>query len=89
MNPGSRVSGAGAVLALLPLVGTTGCKGVVDPIPSAFAASEQRAYHGGLLGRFVEEVGATDPGCDPGSVMGYFDGNTVTALWNYARSTTP
>jgi phospholipase C len=47
--------------------------------------AEQRAYHGGLLDRFVEEVGASDPGCDPGSVMGYFDGNTVTALWNYAQ----
>ncbi|MFY9797854.1 MAG: alkaline phosphatase family protein, partial [Candidatus Nitrosopolaris sp.] len=23
--------------------------------------------------------------CDPKLVMGYFDGNTVTALWNYAQ----
>ena len=47
--------------------------------------AEQEAYHGGLLDKFVESVGATDPGCDPTQVMGYYDGNTVTALWNYAQ----
>src|SRR5262249_49543405 len=25
------------------------------------------------------------PNCDARDVMGYFDGNTVTALWNYAQ----
>jgi phospholipase C len=24
-------------------------------------------------------------GCNPSITMGYFDGNTVTALWNYAQ----
>jgi len=24
-------------------------------------------------------------GCNPKEVMGYYDGNTVTALWNYAQ----
>jgi phospholipase C len=47
--------------------------------------AEQEAYHGGLLDKFVEKVGSTDKGCDPKQVMGYFDGNTATALWNYAQ----
>src|ERR1700742_2661397 len=45
--------------------------------------SEQKAYDGGKLDKFVEHTGATGPGCDPRMVMGYYDGNTVTALWNY------
>jgi phospholipase C len=51
---------------------------------------EQEAYHGGLLDLFVETVG-NGPGtdgkltCKATDVMGYFDGNTVTALWNYAQ----
>ena len=48
-------------------------------------ASEQKAYDGGKLDKFVEHTGATGPGCDPRMVMGYYDGNTVTALWNYAQ----
>ncbi len=48
-------------------------------------AAEQRAYDGGLMDRFVQEVGAMAPGCDRSSVMAYYDGNTVTALWNYAQ----
>lgn len=39
----------------------------------------QTAAHAGLLDHF-EEV---NPLC--ANVMGYFDGNTVTALWNYAQ----
>jgi phospholipase C len=35
--------------------------------------------HGGLLDQFVQN-NKTCP-----AVMGYFDGNTVTALWNYAQ----
>jgi phospholipase C len=46
--------------------------------------AEQKAYHGGLMDKFVESTGATEPGCDPKKVLGYFDGETVTALWNYA-----
>ena len=44
---------------------------------------EQNAYHGGLLDKFPESTNGT--GCPPGSNMGYYDGNTVTALWNYAQ----
>ncbi len=46
---------------------------------------EQKAYHAGLLDKFVEFAGNSGPGCNPNQVMGYFDGNTVTALWNYAQ----
>jgi phospholipase C len=48
--------------------------------------AEQQAFHAGLMDKFVEFTGSTDPGCDPNQVMGYFDGNTVTALWNYAQN---
>ena len=52
--------------------------------------AEQQAYHGGLLDKFVEFASSTYSGCTPTQphkkqVMGYFDGNTVTALWNYAQ----
>jgi len=47
--------------------------------------AEQQAYHAGLLDKFVEFAGTSDGGCDPKVVMGYFDGNTVTALWGYAQ----
>ncbi|MDQ3899569.1 MAG: phospholipase, partial [Actinomycetota bacterium] len=46
---------------------------------------QQQAMHGGLMDRFVEALGPTTAGCSAGQVMGYFDGNTVTALWNYAQ----
>jgi phospholipase C len=43
--------------------------------------AEQQAFHGGLMDQFVEytSCGGTD------TAMGYFDGNTVTAMWNYAQ----
>ena len=51
---------------------------------------EQAAMNGGKVDRFVETVGVGGPGCADygvgrGLVMGYYDGSTVTALWNYAR----
>ncbi len=48
---------------------------------------EQQAYDRGLLDKFVESVGNIGPDCNPdgSTVMGYYDGNTVTALWNYAQ----
>lgn len=51
---------------------------------------EQRAFNKGLMDMFVEVLG-NGPGhdgtltCMKRDVMGYFDGNTVTALWNYAQ----
>jgi phospholipase C len=52
--------------------------------------SEQLSANLGSMDKFVENDGAkgTQAGsllCDPNMVMGYFDGNTVTALWNYAQ----
>jgi phospholipase C len=61
-------------------------------------SDEQQAFDGGKMDQFVQSVG-TDGGthapgggstsggplCDPKTVMDYFDGNTVTALWNYAQ----
>lgn len=52
---------------------------------------EQQAFHGGLMDSFPAYTGT--PGPPPSSstetttglVMGYYDGNTVTALWNYAQ----
>ncbi len=53
---------------------------------------EQEAYDGGLMDLFPEYTGTAGPppGAPPitqtkGLVMGYYDGNTVTALWNYAQ----
>ncbi|MEO6532795.1 MAG: alkaline phosphatase family protein [Pseudolysinimonas sp.] len=53
-------------------------------------ADEQKAFDAGLMDKFVETVGrgtaaCTDYGKGPGLVMGYYDGNTVTAMWNYAQ----
>ena len=52
-------------------------------------AFEQKEYNGGLLNRFVNysnpTFNNTADSCDPKQVMNYFDGNTVTALWNYAQ----
>ncbi|HEY0161124.1 MAG TPA: alkaline phosphatase family protein, partial [Edaphobacter sp.] len=50
---------------------------------------EQEAFHGGLMDGFPKYTGT--PGPPPNGqttnalVMGYYDGNTVTALWNYAQ----
>jgi phospholipase C len=49
--------------------------------------SEQKAVNGGLLDKFVQATSRTGTGCatNGSTVMGYYDGNTVTALWNYAQ----
>jgi len=54
-------------------------------------ADEQKAFNSGLMNKFVESVGSSSASCDIAGygktvVMGYYDGNTVTALWNYAQS---
>lgn len=48
-------------------------------------SDEQKAFDHGVMDKFVEHTGDGDPGCDARTVMAYFDGNTVTALWNYAQ----
>jgi phospholipase C len=54
--------------------------------------AEQLAFHGGLMDLFPKSVGkgnpqkgASSPLETTGLTMGYFDGNTVTAMWNYAQ----
>jgi len=48
---------------------------------------EQKAQNGGLMDKFVQATAHLGVGCktDGSTVMGYYDGNTVTALWNYAQ----
>lgn len=51
---------------------------------------EQQAYDDGNADLFPKYTGNNSVGSGgtfgtPGLVMGYFDGNTVTALWNYAQ----
>jgi phospholipase C len=45
---------------------------------------EQKAFHGGLMDNFLFDS-CKDPVLGAISTMGYYDGNTVTALWNYAQ----
>ena len=55
--------------------------------------AEQLAFDGGVMDLFPANTGSAGPppSAPPavvsttGQVMGYFDGNTVTALWNYAQ----
>jgi phospholipase C len=52
---------------------------------------EQKAFDGGAMDKFVTTVGngigksPTGQTCSKSDVMNYYDGNTVTALWNYAQ----
>jgi|HubBroStandDraft_4_1064222.scaffolds.fasta_scaffold05507_5 phospholipase C len=48
---------------------------------------EQLAADSGLMDQFPQQNNANGAGCstDGSTVMGYFDGNTVTALWTYAQ----
>ena len=54
---------------------------------------EQQAVNGGRMDKFVQFTDTptctgtpTTPHGSPGLVMDYFDGNTVTGLWNYAQN---
>jgi phospholipase C len=54
---------------------------------------EQQAFNGGKMNKFVEYTesastcaAGTDEFFQPGLVMDYFDGNTTTAMWNYAQN---
>lgn len=42
--------------------------------------AEQEAFDGGLMDKFVQSTGHGNP-----EVMDYYDGNTVTAMWNFAQ----
>jgi phospholipase C len=52
--------------------------------------AEQQAHNNGKMNLFPKYTGKGTPGGvgafgTKGQVMGYFDGNTVTALWNWAQ----
>jgi phospholipase C len=51
--------------------------------------AEQQAFHGGAMDQFVEHTETATCKAPiftvPGMVMDYYDGNSVTALWNYAQ----
>ncbi|HEX4586207.1 MAG TPA: alkaline phosphatase family protein [Burkholderiaceae bacterium] len=47
-------------------------------------SDEQFAFDGGLMDRFLVHS-CHDPKLGVNSTLGYYDGNTVTALWNYAQ----
>ena len=54
-------------------------------------SAEQATYDGGRMDLFPAKTGHGSKGGagsfgTQGQVMGYYDGNTVTALWNYAQS---
>ena len=52
---------------------------------------EQKAFNGGKMNKFISTVGTgsgtspTGQACQARDVLNYYDGNTVTALWNYAQ----
>jgi phospholipase C len=55
---------------------------------------EQFAFHSGLMDQWLTPlttlgetgtVSCSDPVLGPNTAMGYYDGNTVAAMWNYAQ----
>ncbi len=54
-------------------------------------SDEQKAFDSGKMDQFVASVGTasgvgpTGAPCSAAQVMDYYDGNTVTGLWNYAQ----
>jgi phospholipase C len=54
-------------------------------------SDEQASFDGGKMDKFITSVGTgsgngpTGAPCKSSQVMNYYDGNTVTALWNYAQ----
>src|SRR3954447_6761304 len=48
-------------------------------------AAEQKAFNNGLMDKFPENTDHGICAADPTIVMSYYDGNTLTALWNLAQ----
>jgi phospholipase C len=55
--------------------------------------AEENATDGGAMDKFVQDTESQTPSagcgiefCPPGIVLDYYDGNTTTALWNYAQN---
>jgi phospholipase C len=56
-------------------------------------SAEEKAVDSGKMDQFVQDTESATPAggcgaeyCPPGIVMDYYDGNTTTALWNYAQN---
>jgi phospholipase C len=67
----------------------TGSEALTSDQNASYKAG-QMAADDGLMDKFVQyaegPTGSCSPDyCPPGIVMDYYDGNTVTALWNYAQ----
>lgn len=61
---------------------------ITDDMDHGYTA-EQNAFDGGRMDKFVQSTGSGSwpiPNQNPNVVMDYYDGNTVTALWNYAQN---
>jgi phospholipase C len=54
-------------------------------------SDEQKAFDGGAMNLFIQATGTATGNtpfgapCNANTVMDYYDGNTVTGLWNYAQ----
>ncbi len=55
-------------------------------------SDEEQSFNGGAMDQFVQSVGKASgktpngaANCQPATVMDYYDGNSTTALWNYAQ----
>ena len=54
-------------------------------------SDEQQAFDGGSMDHFIQSTGTgagngpTGAPCNADQVMDYYDGDTVTAIWNYAQ----
>jgi phospholipase C len=53
-------------------------------------SAEQKAYNGGAMDKFVQFTSRDACGTNqygrPGLTMDYYDGNTVTGIWNYTQN---
>jgi phospholipase C len=82
LGSGAAINGANASnpIRLTPTQGLTADQGHND-LP------EQTADDNGKMDAFpfATGVGGTPTGTGKSLVMGYYDGNTVTAMWNYAQ----
>jgi phospholipase C len=82
LGSGAAINGANASnpFRLAPTQGLTADQGHND-LP------EQQADDNGKMDAFpfATGVGGTPSGTGKSLVMGYYDGNTVTAMWNYAQ----
>src|SRR5215831_15921186 len=87
-NKNNAANGAGAVnpFRLSPAQALTADQGHNE-------SPEESAYHNGQMDLFPKFIGTAGPPpagppaavATTGLTMGYYDGNTVTALWNYAQ----